>query len=191
MPERLQPGDEAPDFQATLLDGRNLRLTGLRGHLVWLAFYRYAGCPICNLHFASVMRKYQALKQRDIFVLAVFESGPDHFPQSLAERRHSSLGLISDTERLLYDLYGVENRLSALIRPTVAVRLLQALFAGHPQRRIDGPAGRIPAHFLIAEDGIIEQAYYGANVADNIPWATVEKFFVERRGGIWSPTVVL
>src|SRR4029078_12448914 len=44
---RLQQSAEAPDFEATTLDGRRIRLSDYRGQVVWLVFWRMT-CPPCR-----------------------------------------------------------------------------------------------------------------------------------------------
>lgn len=44
---RLQPGAEAPDFEATTVDGRRIRLSDYRGQVVWLVVWRLT-CPPCR-----------------------------------------------------------------------------------------------------------------------------------------------
>lgn len=44
-PKRLEPGQEVPDFTMTTQDGRSLRLSDLRGHVVVLTFI-YTRCPL-------------------------------------------------------------------------------------------------------------------------------------------------
>ncbi|MNY68092.1 hypothetical protein D3C86_2058000 [compost metagenome] len=41
---------------------------------------------------------------------------------------------------------------------------------------MEGPANRIPADFLIREDGVIDVAYYGADVGDHVPLEQLERW---------------
>jgi peroxiredoxin len=61
----LRQGGAAPDFQATDLFSRALRLSDLRGRPVLLSFMRYASCPTCNLRVREMVLAYERLP-RDI-----------------------------------------------------------------------------------------------------------------------------
>src|SRR5215510_9465080 len=47
---RLTTGSPAPDFAAESIGGRRVSLEQLRGRPLLLKFYRFATCPVCNLH---------------------------------------------------------------------------------------------------------------------------------------------
>jgi|GEM_PF-4598026 len=44
----IQPGDEAPAFEAEAVDGTQVRLCDYRGAPLLPSFYRYVTCPVCN-----------------------------------------------------------------------------------------------------------------------------------------------
>jgi len=53
----LEPGTAAPDFEVHASDGRRVRLSDLRGKVVWLTFWKL-GCPACRWEL-PVLEKLQ------------------------------------------------------------------------------------------------------------------------------------
>jgi thioredoxin-dependent peroxiredoxin len=180
--DRLRAGMKAPSFQAQTLDGRTVSLEDFRGRRVWLAFFRYAGCPLCNLYLFHVLRSYQRLRDCGTELIAVFESGPAHFPSQIGGVDVTTLPLISNSRKDLYRLYSLESRLSAAFDPRVALMWCQAIVSGFVQSWPDGDIGQIPAHFLIDEEGFLAKAFYGKTIGDHIPWEEVEAFAGIRTG---------
>jgi thioredoxin-dependent peroxiredoxin len=185
----LVPGKKAPPFEATTFDGVTVSLSQWLGSQVWLIFYRYPNCPLCNLHLKAVSRRYELYEKRGLKIVAVFESSAENF----AEAKFSSFKfpLIADPEKRLYQLYETKVSLAAVVRPSVVGKLFQAIFSGERQGSIDGELGQVPAHFLIAEDGILEYIYYGKTIADHIPWNWVDEFIQERQGMTWQSAGIL
>ncbi len=52
---RLEVGQLAPDFTAVQLDGSSVRLRDFAGQNVWLAFFRWANCPLCNFRIHELL----------------------------------------------------------------------------------------------------------------------------------------
>jgi peroxiredoxin len=179
----LNVGQKALGFIAKTYLGEVISFENFLGKLVWLIFYRYPGCPLCNLHLKAVRKRIKILRSRGLEIVCVFETSEDKF-KSLKDP-HPAITMISDPDRVLYRLYGTEVKMSGLFRPTVAFNFFKAIVSGFGQGRIDGSLGQLPASFLIAEDGLIEQIYYGKTIVDHIPFAAVERFIQSRTQGIW------
>jgi peroxiredoxin Q/BCP len=190
MNTRLREGDKAPGFTATTYDGKKISLRQFQGSPVWLIFYRYPGCPLCNLHISALKRRYPDFSSGGLKIITIFESPNSKFDPEMKDVRAMPFPLIADPERVLYRAYGTEVKLSGVVRPSVGATFLKAIFSGYKQGNIDGKLGQMPAHFLIAEDGTVEQAYYGRNIADHIPFEVVEKFVESHREGLWQPNVI-
>jgi protein SCO1/2 len=95
-PQRLEPGEVVPDFAMTDQDGRALRLSDLRGHVVALTFI-YTRCPLpdfCPMmdrKFADLARSIEAFPERakQIRLLSI-SFDPDHdTPEVL--RKHAQI----------------------------------------------------------------------------------------------------
>jgi len=65
-------GFEAPDFTLPDLQGRSVRLSDLRGKVVFLNLWA-TWCPPCRMEMPSMEALHQHLKGRDFVVLAVAE----------------------------------------------------------------------------------------------------------------------
>ncbi|MFM8312824.1 MAG: redoxin domain-containing protein [Deltaproteobacteria bacterium] len=179
----LKMGDKAPDFIGKTYQGETLTLQAFRGKLVWLIFYRYPQCPLCNLHLKALARRMDKYHSQELEVVAVFESGPERFAGNTIS--HPGIRMLSDPNKELYRLFETDVSLKAVFRPSVVGTFFKAILSGNSQGPIDGELGQVPASFLIAEDGIIEKIYYGKTIADHIPFSEVESFIQNRLQGTW------
>ena len=186
MSQPLIVGDVAPDFEASTKDGKLVHLSRLRGNPVWLIFYRYAGCPICNLHLLALSHREEVLKTINLQVVAVFDSPKDSFPKTLAGKPYPDIPLIPDPQNRLFNLYKTTQSLSGVIHPKVATNFFKAMFSGFKQPKIDGKIGQMPAHFLIDPEGQLDTIYYGKHAADHIPWEKVDDFVERARQVSWK-----
>jgi peroxiredoxin len=187
---RLQQGIPAPHFEGKTLDGKSISVESYRGKKLWLCFYRYASCPVCNLHISRIIRNYGEIRKAGVEVLAIFESNPEHFPAMLGGATQVPFTVIADPQKKIYAQYGLEKKgILSLLKPRVIHALFQASGEGFKQGKIDGELGQIPAEFLIREDGVIHTAFYGTHVADHIPWWQVERFMGEESVEEWKKRV--
>lgn len=53
----IRAGQMAPTFEATTFRGEPIRFEQFRGEKVWLGFYRWASCPLCNLRVKEVIER--------------------------------------------------------------------------------------------------------------------------------------
>ncbi|CAG7622999.1 Putative peroxiredoxin [Paenibacillus solanacearum] len=180
MSIRLSPGDIAPDFVFTGIDGTSVRLSDLRGKKVLVAFFRNAACALCNLRVRHFIRRYDAWQRLDLDVVAVFESPADSLSRHVG-RQEAPFPLIGDPEARLYALYGVEVS-EAKVQATIADAATKTFVA---QAEAEGFAltpeagsnmNRIPAEFLIDENGIVAVAHYGRLVTDHLPLDAIDRF---------------
>lgn len=171
---RLESGTQAPDFAATDHRGRRMRLSELAGPR-WLAFFRYASCPLCNLRVGQLVARHEALAARGLQVVAVFQSPAESIARH-AGALDPPFPLVADPTEELYRLYGLETSLLGLLSPSNLGPLSRAVASGLLPGRIEGSVTRIPGDFLVRADGTIGQAYYGHVIADHIPFSDVETF---------------
>ncbi len=172
---KLGRGEIAPAFEVTALDGTQLSLERYRGSKVWLAFFRFASCPLCNYRIHELMKHEQQLRQDGVNLIAVFQS-PAETIQRYVTRHEPDFPIVPDPELKLYERYGVAPNFMAALHPGVFLTGIKALFAGIVPGKFDGPVAMVPADFLIDPEGVIYQSFYGKNVADHIPFEHVSQF---------------
>jgi len=66
----LKEGNKAPDFQLSSLDGIEMRLSDMRGKVVFLNFWA-TWCPPCKEELPHMQKFYQVQKKNEVEVLAV------------------------------------------------------------------------------------------------------------------------
>jgi peroxiredoxin len=173
---KLQPFTPAPDFLATDVARKSVRLSDLRGAKVLLSFYRNAGCPVCNLRYHELAKAAPSLASRGLVMVAVYESSAENLAQYL-EGLPRYATMIGDTAQTLYRLYGIERSMGKMMAgmghgAMGKMRRGKKLFSQKVKQ--DGHADRIGADFLIDETGRIVVAHYGRYLGDAIPVAEIE-----------------
>ncbi len=176
-PTRPLEGEPAPNFTAAGLDGAPVSLGEHRGRPVWLAFFRWATCPLCNFRIHQLLSIWdRTFGGTDLVMLGVFQS-PAAKLEGLVERHKPPFIPIPDPEMVLYQQYGLGTSMKGLLGSQV-----RAAIAGAREQKIpivgpwDGPALRTPADLLIDRDGIVRVSFYGENIADHIPFERVSEF---------------
>jgi peroxiredoxin len=166
---RLTEGQKAIDFKTNDIFGNEITLENLRGKKILLSFYRYASCPLCNLRVSELVEQDAFFKEKDLSLLAIFQSPKDRILEYVG-KQNTPFPIIADPEQRLYKLYGVEvsglGLIRALFKPG---KFKEALSKGFHTGTMEGPKSRIPADFIIDEDGIILKAYYGKDIGDHMP----------------------
>jgi peroxiredoxin Q/BCP len=173
---RLQVGQAAPKFKTKNLAGSDFGIEDFKGKKIWLAFFRYARCPLCNLYLSHLLARMPLLTRNGVKIIAVFESQPHKFPKYLGGQPSELFNIIPDPEKKIYKLYGLEESKMATLHPTVWWNWLRAQKRGFMQWPPDATFNRLPAHFLIDENGIVQVSHYATNAADNISWSKVAEF---------------
>lgn len=149
------------------------------GRLTHLQFRRFAGCPVCNLHLQSVVRRHPEIEAAGIREVVLFHSPADELAQHTAGL---PFPVIADPAKRLYAEFGVESAPRALLDPRAWGPILRAIVRGVHQvaRRREHlpartqPGGRLglPADFLIASDGRVLAVKHGAHAYDQ--WSVDE-----------------
>ncbi|WP_224703834.1 peroxiredoxin family protein [Devosia aquimaris] len=177
---RLTEGQMAPSMETTDLFGAPVSLAALRGRKVMLSFYRYASCPLCNLRVHSMIGRHPEWVARGLSVVAVFQSSAADIAQHVG-RQDAPFPIVPDPAMQHYKRYGVETSwlgfLKAGLRPGA---LMEAFSRGYLPAMFNGPLNRVPADFLIDENGRLVRCYYGADVGDHLPMAEIEAFVARK-----------
>lgn len=176
---RLTPGTAAPDFAVDTLDGARFALAQQRGQPVWVAFFRFATCPLCNLRIHQMKGVWSRYAGRVQF-LGVFQSPRERFDAT--SLKDVPFRIAADPELHLYQQYGLEKSVLGLVHPKVAAASMEALRVGIPMHATgpkDGGTLRVPGDFLIDRQGTLQVARYGAHISDHIPFDDVDAFLTK------------
>ncbi|WP_106397784.1 thioredoxin-dependent thiol peroxidase [Actinocorallia populi] len=146
MTDRLEPGDEAPDFTLSDADGEPFTLSSLRGEKVLLYFYPAAMTPGCTKESVDFEASLPDLAGAGVKVVGVSPDAPAKLVR-FRERDGLTFPLLSDPDR----------------------KVLQA-YAAYGEKKLYGriTVGVIRSTFLIDEEGKIEKAYYNVRATGHV-----------------------
>jgi peroxiredoxin len=177
-PGTVTAGDLVPHHTLTTITGATVDVPAL-GHMVHLQFRRFAGCPVCNLHLQSFVRREAEVAAAGVTEVVLFHSDAAELAR---HARDLPFAVVADPDKRLYAEFGVESSPRALVHPRVWWPILRAV--GHSLvaivRRRQAPpplvprGGRfgLPADILVAEDGRVLASHYGAHADDQ--WSVDE-----------------
>jgi peroxiredoxin len=177
--QRINVNDKAPTFTAIDVSGTKIDLEKYKGKKVFLAFFRYASCPVCNFRMHDVLENYDQIKASGYEIIAVYESTNETLNKFLKDE-NVPFPIIGDSELVLYKKYRVEKSFWRTIGSIFDKKVTsnktkgKELFKGKKLKK-DGNLTRIPADFLIDESGIITTAYYGTDIGDHLPFEQIIK----------------
>ncbi|MEV4491580.1 peroxiredoxin-like family protein [Micromonospora coxensis] len=178
MPRHVTPGSTLTDRHLTPVVGAPVAVPA-PDRLIHLQFRRFAGCPVCNLHLRSIVRRHAEIEAAGVREVVVFHSPADE----LREHTHElPFAVVADPDKRLYREFGVESSRRSLLSPRAWLPILRAvahsswgLLRGRdraPSRTQAGGRLGLPADFLIASDGRVLAAKYGEHVYDQ--WSVDE-----------------
>jgi peroxiredoxin Q/BCP len=165
---KLAVGDQAPDFSATDIDGNLIQLSNYRDKSVLIVFFRYAGCPWCNLAIHRLALEYPMLKRENCEVIAFVQSSSESVQENIYDRHdlRPDFPIIADPEKKFYNLYGVRRSRQAAVRSiSVIPQWIHSVNKlGYKQTSIDGDLLLVPAAFLVgARSQKLLQSDYGTS----------------------------
>ncbi len=70
---RKKSGSHAPPIKLQAIDGSAFDTKSLKGRPFMLSFFRFAGCPFCNLRIHELSKRYSQLGE-GFEIVAVFDS---------------------------------------------------------------------------------------------------------------------
>jgi peroxiredoxin len=174
----VEPGSTVNERKLTAVSGDQVAVPD-PDRLIHLQFRRFAGCPVCNLHLRSVVRRHGEIEAAGVREVVVFHSPTEEL---LPHTTDLPFAVVADPARRLYAEFGVERSPRALLSPRAWGPIVRAVLSGAlevARRREHLPAtsphgGRLglPADFLIAPDGRVLATQYGEHVYDQ--WSVDE-----------------
>lgn len=176
---RLTNGQAVPTFTATAVDGTVIDSSDLEEQYTLLSFFRYAGCPFCDLTLIKLVERYQNFALRGLKVVAFFQS-PKSDVEEYVSRRQPPFQIVADPDKKIYDLFRVESSKVGLLASlpaaaTVGVAIAQGKTS---QPKITGDSFLMPAQFLVGPDLTLRNTHYGTNFGDKMPFIDIERILL-------------
>ncbi|MGB9304973.1 MAG: peroxiredoxin-like family protein [Mycobacterium sp.] len=141
--------------------------------LVHLQFRRFAGCPICNLHLQSIVRRHDEIAEAGIREVVVFHSTDQELRHYVGDL---PLPVVCDPGKALYAEFGVGSSPRAVLDPrAVPPALVSMVRQGYWRNRAGKPVANphptgghlgLPADFLIGSDGRVLACRRGRHAND-------------------------
>lgn len=153
----------AKNFKSITQSGKEISLSDFQGQKVWLAFYRYAICPLCNLHINNILKRFDEVITAGLIFLPVFQSSPEEVIK-YAGNKDLPFQIICDPNEELYKLYNVGSSYGGFLSLYVIKKGLKAMFKGHLPGKMEGEISRLPSEMIIDENYQIIYRYDGKNI---------------------------
>ncbi len=170
--QRLKVGDRAPDFEALDTNGDSIKLSNYKGQKVVIAFFRYAGCPVCNYRVHELIENYESINSEGFKIIAIYESDNSTLKDYLTETP-IPFRVVGDSKLNLYRKYGVEKSFRKMLGSAFKRQTIEAMKKGNKlsQKKIkrDGNLTRLPADFIVDENGFLIAVHYGTSIGDHLP----------------------
>lgn len=146
MPDRIQPGDRAPEFTLPDSDGAPVSLSTYRGRRVIVYFYPAASTPGCTTQACDFTAAREDLAGEGIDVLGI---SPDP-PVTLArfrDKENLTITLLSDADKAVMSAYGAYGAKQLYGREVTGV---------------------LRSTFVLDADGVVELAQYNVKAAGHV-----------------------
>ena len=144
--DRLERGDQAPDFTLETDTGEQVTLGDLRGRKVIVYFYPAAMTPGCTKQACDFTDSLESLRGAGYEVLGISPDPPAKLAK-FRDRDHLTLTLLSDPDRTVMKAYGAFG-----------------------EKKLYGKVveGVIRSTFVVDEDGRIELAQYNVKATGHV-----------------------
>lgn len=177
----LSINKEAPIFDLVDIFGKRIDLKAYRGKKVLIGFFRHAGCPFCNVRVHNLQRRSADLKSKGLEMIFFFESTIETLTKHKFHVDVNPIPLISDSEKIWYDKYGIENsKMKSAISHITSIfqTAIKAKLNGLPVHTMEGKESinTIPAEFLLDEKGIVKVVHYAQGLNDRMKMETIYEF---------------
>jgi len=173
---RVRPGDIIRIRDLVSVNGDPIAVPDPT-QLTHLQFRRVVGCPSCTVYLKSVAARQCEIAAAGIHEVVLFHTTLDELPNYAADL---PLDVVTDPDRQLYTIFGVDASLRGLLDPRVVPPALKAqpprtgARLAPPCRPIQPTGGRLglPADILIDRGGRVLARKYGTYACDQ--WSVDE-----------------
>lgn len=165
---QLSPGDIIRPLTLQSIHGEQIDVPSDKP--VHLQFRRYAGCPYCHMHLASLKQRHDEVVAAGIQEVVLFHSTAEALLE--VEEEPWPFAIVPDPDKELYRRFGVESSVRAA-GPSgwgTAMRGLRA--KPNTKMKLQGGVLGLPADFLIDPAGVVIAAKYGTRADDQ--WSVDE-----------------
>lgn len=173
---RLLAPEKAPKVTLRDIEGNIINVA--EGRRTYLAFFRDASCPFCNMHIYKLTQNYDKWAALGLNMIAVFASTPEEVKRFILVRPRP-FPVAAEPTREAYDIYGLQSSFGGKVKAiftrffTFIKGMMKVGFSGLTANNI------MPADFLIDETGHLVEAYYGKDAGDHISFERIEQFLAE------------
>ncbi len=165
---RLQIGDKAPNFSLKSYDGTEIELSRLEGSKVMVSFFRGAACPFCNMRVRELISSYKEFQKNNLKAICFFNATKEEIALN-AGNQNPPFNFVPDLNGSVYQLYRVESSQKGMFRVMAKpLKMMKMMMSGFFNTKSLNDEPIIPADFLIDEQGLICEAYYGKHFGDHI-----------------------
>lgn len=170
---KLAPLQPAPMLALRDIDGQPVDIG--HGRKLLLSIFREAECPFCNVRVYELTHNHGDLRASGLDVVAIFLSEEIDVRRFVA-RQPRPFRMVADPYGRAHALYG--NTRSTWGKLRAVFMRLPTMLRGMGMLGVSGgrTGNRMPADFLIDEDGRIVETYYGRDAGDHIPMARIASF---------------
>ena len=174
---QVEPGNTVGPVELHTIKGAKVVIPDVE-NFVHLQFRRFAGCPICNAHLQSVIKRHNEIEAAGIREVVIFHSTLEELETYIDDM---PIDIIADPDRVLYRRFGVETALRSIADP----RSMSPILKGMTDRSVAGKlrlrAGLrsahgghlgLPADILIDTGGTVIGTKYGKHAGDQ--WSVDE-----------------
>ena len=102
----LQAGDKAPEFEATIQDGTQIKLSDYKGKRVVLYFYPKDNTPGCTAESCDLRDNYERFLSNGYEIIGVSTDGVKSH-QKFISKFGLPFDLIADEDKTIHEKYGV------------------------------------------------------------------------------------
>lgn len=166
----LAPGQSAPPLVLTAHTGDLFDLHKQpKAERTLVVFFRFAGCPFCNVHVHVLIERSPELTRAGMKVVGVFGSSVASIRDRVA-RQQPTFPILADPDDTAHIAWGAthDSTLGMLDPRNTAAALQAVARRGTLGGRTDGKFVRMPADFVLDSDLRVHTAHYGRYAADHL-----------------------